>query len=271
MIKCYDLLLYIWQCFVLYFLDFVCKRYDKSLQGIPTNEFVNENHHEASSSTCHIPTNDSTPFNFTPRPHTASDMLDDEDSSDDYSSEEIGEYQKSYTLYNTVFAFTSPEMKIDNNQRGRGPPIIRIQGQTCHRIGSMLPFPGHSPKFSQLYIYDTDNEIGNRMQSFGNNSNILPDTVEKLKCMLGDVKPHAKSFRMEAERLKHCEFCDLKLNLIFKRPAVGRIYNQPTVSEVVALIVSDVDTENKRDIILERQSGRLKIISEFHPSYMACQ
>lgn len=78
-------------------------------------------------------------------------------------------------------------------------------------------------------------------------------------------------FRMEAERLKHCEFLDLKLKLIFERSTDGQIYNQPTVLEVVSLIVSDVDTGDKRDIILERHSGRLKRISEFHPSYMAYQ
>lgn len=41
--------------------------------------------------------------------------------------------------------------------------------------------------------------------------------------------------------------------------------------EVVSLIVSDVDTAKKKDIILERQSGRLKRISEFHQSYWTYQ
>lgn len=58
-------------------------------------------------------------------------------------------------------------MKIGNNQRGRGPPNIRIQGHTCHRILRMLPFPRRSPKFTQLYIYDTDNGMGNRIQGLG--------------------------------------------------------------------------------------------------------
>jgi hypothetical protein len=28
----------------------------------------------------------------------------------------------------------------------------------------MLPLPGDAPKFVQLYIYDTENEVANRMQ-----------------------------------------------------------------------------------------------------------
>jgi hypothetical protein len=27
----------------------------------------------------------------------------------------------------------------------------------------LIPKPGHQPKFAQLYIYDTDNELKNRM------------------------------------------------------------------------------------------------------------
>jgi len=32
--------------------------------------------------------------------------------------------------------------------KGRGPPNFRMQGQTCHRIGSMLPVEGQRPKFA---------------------------------------------------------------------------------------------------------------------------
>jgi hypothetical protein len=89
--------------------------------------------------------------------------------------------------------------------------------------------------------------------------------------MLDEFNTHAKSFRMASSRLKDYPVPDLKLKLISERSKDGRIYNQPTVSKVAALIVGDVDTGSKMDIILERQSGRLKRISEFHPSYLALQ
>lgn len=44
--------------------------------------------------------------------------------------------------------------------------------------------------------------------------------------------------------------CDLKLRLIYERTIDGRIYNQSTVFEVVALIVGDFNSSSKRDIIL---------------------
>ncbi|GJQ89676.1 putative PIF1 DNA helicase/replication protein A1-like protein [Tanacetum coccineum] len=52
--------------------------------------------------------------------------------------------------------------------RGRGPYCYRLHGENKHRIGDLLPEEGKPPKFCQLYIYDTENEIRNRMQAVSN-------------------------------------------------------------------------------------------------------
>jgi hypothetical protein len=76
-------------------------------------------------------------------------------------------YQAQARTYNAMFSFTSPGMNFDDaTNKGKGPPTLRMQGQTCHRIGSMLPLEGQRPKFAQLYIYDTENEISNRIGCF---------------------------------------------------------------------------------------------------------
>lgn len=51
-----------------------------------------------------------------------------------------------------------------------------------------------------------------------------------------------KCFRMARDRFKDGFVHDLKLNLILDKVKDGRIYNMPQVSELVALIESDVDT-----------------------------
>jgi hypothetical protein len=85
----------------------------------------------------------------------------------DQTSPDSKLFQQNIRVYNAMFSFTSPGMEIDKgNKNGRGPPTLRIQGQTCHRIGSMLPESGQKPKFAQLYIYDTENEIDNRIFPF---------------------------------------------------------------------------------------------------------
>lgn len=73
-------------------------------------------------------------------------------------------FQQQIRIYNMMFAFTSPGAKLDNSfNKGGGPPTLWIQGQSCHRIGSLLPSEGQPPKFAQLYIFDPDNEVQNRM------------------------------------------------------------------------------------------------------------
>jgi hypothetical protein len=69
--------------------------------------------------------------------------------------------------YNNMFAFTSMGGKIVSNRTtGRGPPNFVISGQNYHRMGSLMPSEGHRPKFAQMYIYDTENEVSNRLSHF---------------------------------------------------------------------------------------------------------
>jgi len=57
-----------------------------------------------------------------------------------------------------MFAFTSIEANIDHsvNHRPR-PNVFKINGHSHHLMGSLLPSDGETPKFAQLYIYDTTN------------------------------------------------------------------------------------------------------------------
>lgn len=89
--------------------------------------------------------------------------------------------------------------------------------------------------------------------------------------MLDQNNVHAKAFRMTCDMLKNHNVKDLKLRLIFDRQTDGRVYNKPTIFEVVALIVGDIDTDTKRDIIIQERGGNLQRIDEFHPSYLAFQ
>lgn len=98
-----------------------------------------------------------------------------------------------------------------------------------------------------------------------------PHIVTKLRAMLDECNVFAKTFRMAKERYEATTIHDLRLKLISDRPTDGRIYNLPTVSEVAALIVGDVDTASNRHIILETQSGKLQRITELHASYLGLQ
>nr|KAJ0200997.1 hypothetical protein LSAT_V11C600334260 [Lactuca sativa] len=153
-------------------------------------------------------------------------------------------------------------------------------GQNYHSIGSLLPTPDSRPKFCQLYIYDTENEISNRSTTFGRPSSdsTLTSTsydlqiIEFLKVMLDSNNALVKSYRMVRDTLYENPCANLKLRLIGKREQDGRTYNLPTSSEVAALVVGDFcDSIEKRDIVVQTSSGFLQRISELHPSYLALQ
>ncbi|CAH9083783.1 unnamed protein product, partial [Cuscuta epithymum] len=178
--------------------------------------------------------------------------------------------------YNSMFSFTSMGGKIDSTPNsGNAPPIFKLHGQNFHLIGSLLPADSKVPKFSQLYIYDTENEVTNRINSVRDKDeshNLHTRVVEDLKQTLDENNVLVKSFRIAGQKI-HNEGCkDFKLRLIGRRSGDPRTYNLPSVSEVAALVVGDFDLSlGERDIVVETCSGRLQRINELHPSYLALQ
>ncbi|KAK4846782.1 hypothetical protein QYF36_021879 [Acer negundo] len=66
--------------------------------------------------------------------------------------------------YNSIFSFTSTGAKVDKTINvGGSPYVYRISRQNHHLMGSLLPTTEEKPKFAQLYIYDTEDEVMNRL------------------------------------------------------------------------------------------------------------
>ncbi|KAF7835659.1 putative PIF1 DNA helicase/replication protein A1-like protein [Senna tora] len=139
-------------------------------------------------------------------------------------------------------------------------------------MGGLLHFDDESPRFSQLYIYDTDNEVSNRLRS-ASGSKVTDkydaSIVMQLSQILDPFNPLVKVFRSVKERAKSSNIDNLRLKLIKMRNTDSRVYNLPAASEVATLIVGDFDIANvQRDIIVECRSGILQRISELHPLYL---
>jgi hypothetical protein len=80
--------------------------------------------------------------------------------------------------YNSLFAFTSIGVHIDQSiNTGSGPYVFRINGVVHHRIGSLLPTDGSQPEYAQLYIYDTSNEVQNRLYLIPSERDRVPDPI----------------------------------------------------------------------------------------------
>ncbi|KAM3234135.1 hypothetical protein P3L10_019494 [Capsicum annuum] len=134
--------------------------------------------------------------------------------------------------------------RVDGSiNRSKRPYIFRMSGQNYHHIGSLLPEIGKTPRFSQLYIYDTENEITNRMNCLWQ-GDVDPKIVHALSEMLDEHNILVKTFRMARDRYKQHPESAFFLRILSNRTRDGRQYNVPTTSEVARLIVGDLTEEN---------------------------
>ncbi|XP_024039627.1 uncharacterized protein LOC18040843 [Citrus clementina] len=156
--------------------------------------------------------------------------------------------------------------------RSKGPYVFRMSGQNYHHIGSLLLEVGKKPQFAQLYIYDTENEIDNRINTLlkhGMKTEIDHEILHELSKMLDQHNNLVKSFRMTRDRYKTQPESTFCLRLLNSRTRDGRRYNIPTVSEVAGLIVGDFSEANfQRDVIIEHRTKGLRRITDLHPSFM---
>ncbi|XP_022032445.1 uncharacterized protein LOC110933536 [Helianthus annuus] len=112
-------------------------------------------------------------------------------------------FMNNIRAYNMMFSFTSLGGKVDKSyQIGKGPYVFRLHGQNYHRMGSLLPDDGEEPKFSQLYIYYSQNEVVNRQKAVSSqiesktirNNQLDSTTIKGLKDMLDSCNPLVQAF-----------------------------------------------------------------------------
>ncbi|XP_016192871.2 uncharacterized protein LOC107633785 [Arachis ipaensis] len=171
--------------------------------------------------------------------------------------------------------FTSMGAKIDHGvTTSRGPPTFILSGENYHLMGSLIPPAGNRPKFAQLYVFDTQNEVQNRMVAIRgeNNKEIHEDIVRDFKKMLDENNVLVRAFRMARESVAKDANTTIKLRLLGKREKDGRRYNLPLTNEVAALIVGDFDIYKiDRDIVVETQTEKLQRINQLNPTYLGLQ
>ncbi|KAK1363299.1 putative helitron helicase-like domain-containing protein [Heracleum sosnowskyi] len=184
-------------------------------------------------------------------------------------------FMENIRAYNCMFAITSLGVRVNSAiNKTRGPYVFRVSGVNIHFIGSLVPEKGEKPKYAQLYIYDTTNEVRNRigtMQKNGPNAAIDEEIVTQLSHMLDQTNNHlVKSFRQARDRYNTDSETSFHLRIPSSRAQDGRQYDMPTSSEIAGLIVGDVDKKRyERDVIVHHRIHGPQQISDLHPSYMA--
>ena len=166
--------------------------------------------------------------------------------------------------YNNVLAMASVGVKTPDEFKG---PNFKIQGKVHHKIGSLIPADEGSPKFLQLYFYDTDEATEHRLDIM---PKLSEDILKKLTSIIKETNCYVKSFKAAYEMTN--EEGELKIFLISDKSKIpsgqhsGR-YNLPDGCEVAALMPGDGDGE--LEVLIRDRDNHLTQISTLHRSYDA--
>ncbi|KAJ6456618.1 hypothetical protein C8R47DRAFT_1029309, partial [Mycena vitilis] len=190
------------------------------------------------------------------------------------------DFKKNIRSYNAAFALASLGVKVDRSVLdGGGPYVFKIQGALYHHVGALLPQPGATPAYAQLYFYSTDeaNRARLRRNQGNNNTSGLNNAVMGiLDHVLRENNAYVQVFKTAHERMRAQEA--LHPNVPSEIYAVIRCeagtdprrYNAPTVDEVAVILPGDGSRETvHRDLIVHYRNGAypLKRIYETSASY----
>nr|GEZ78648.1 DNA helicase PIF1, ATP-dependent [Tanacetum cinerariifolium] len=166
---------------------------------------------------------------------------------------------------------TSVGANIDKSiNNGKGLYVFRISGQIYHWIGSMCPEEGQSPRFLQLYIYDTTNEVKNRLSRFNgqHESELKEEIVEGLIECLDNHNALVQLFRTARNKYIDADIPEFKVRLYnvigtskYELPTAqtigGKLFQQYVVNAYCAIEQSCLDyiRQKQDDIRSEYLSG----------------
>ena len=167
------------------------------------------------------------------------------------SDPDAAQFRNNIRQYNAAFAFTSLGAKLDDRLKGDGLRPFQIHGEIYHQIGTLEPEPGQPPVYAQHYLYDGDEATAHR---FERNPDLDRNVIRALETMLRMHNPFPKIFQFAYEVLQttRIEGAPLRvfMKIVTEEGRDQRVYNQPTVDEIAALLSDDNATPATRDVIV---------------------
>nr|GMD83298.1 uncharacterized protein LOC109183853 isoform X1 [Ipomoea batatas] len=173
-------------------------------------------------------------------------------------------FQASVRTYNNTFAFTSLGIQNydkDLCRRNKGIYTFKVQGQMYHFVNDLLP-NGCPPRNLQLYFFDTEHELENRLQGADRMDRDIVSALIQL--MLGN--PYGQFFRSLKDIAQTDEF-----NIILRSDISmdQRTHNMPSASQVAAIWIEDNGDglNGNRNIRVHSHSGRSQYIQYYYGCY----
>ncbi|XP_076939461.1 uncharacterized protein LOC143608215 [Bidens hawaiensis] len=182
------------------------------------------------------------------------------------------DFMSNIRAYNSVFSMTSFGAKVDDTiNRGSGSYVFKISGQIHHWLGTLCPPPNERPHFLQMYVYDTENEIANRLHPFssGGQTSLCPETVSILLTIMESTNALVKLFRTARDLCSSSDVPDFCVRLYGSRDKVS--YDMPSQACIGAIVTDPDLTCTQFDIIIRHKDGGPQRINKIHPLYMPLQ
>ncbi len=189
-------------------------------------------------------------------------------------NEKSKEFRKNIRCYNSALALSSVGVELGTTFKfdNRGPWTYKISGQIYHSLGTILPNANSTPVFSQLYVYDKENELTNRHNR--NTDNMERETLKELQEIMHENNPYVQEYMKAAEIIKQNPSQDIQLVLKASGTPDPRRYNLPTGNDI-AIVIPQINTDklSYRDVILYKSADdhpkgyKTVRINEMHPMY----
>jgi hypothetical protein len=144
------------------------------------------------------------------------------------------------------------------NSTGGGPWIYKLRYNIQHRFGPLMASGNQAPWYAQLYFFDPEGALHQRVQ---NNNNLSVQTLQVLRDTLNHTNPYSSLLLQAFHDVQQNPGQQASMRLLAHPSKDRRHYNPPTVNEIAAVIYGDFIPSGPRDIVLHQTDGSLQHVS----------
>nr|XP_043629717.1 uncharacterized protein LOC122601004 [Erigeron canadensis] len=182
------------------------------------------------------------------------------------------EFLNHIRAYNSMFSMTSFGAKVDDRiNDGSAPYVFRVEGQICHWIGTLCPPRNEKPRFLQMYIYDTENEITHRLEPFNSSTEpqLSVNFVSLISKELAMSNKLVKLFHTARDLIRLYNVPNFSIRLYSSYNAQS--YDKPSDGCIGAIVNDSDPLSDGFDIVIRNKDKGPQRINKLHLLYMSLQ
>ena len=165
--------------------------------------------------------------------------------------ETSAEFRQNLRAYNNMVSMASKAITGKMTEFKKWPRPFKMSGSMYHLTPHIFPEKDQKPKFSQIYVYDVEHELSNRLEHIREKDRINKMTLETIQNELKVCNFYVRKYHSAAEMFKANP--EDNLRMVFKsKGSLGtkKKDNMPQINDVV--VIAPGEQTEPRDIVLYR-------------------